>query len=56
MLNFLAVSKVISILCGPDCNLGALRSTVIPLLKEVVDPLKRTLLESLNPNHPEYYQ
>lgn len=43
-------SQVITILCGPQANLGAVRSTAIPLVKEVLEPLARELVNSLQPD------
>lgn len=41
---------VVSILCaGDDCNVGAVQSTAIPLLTQVLEPLCATLVESLKP-------
>eukprot|EP00934_Nitzschia_sp_Nitz4_P009431 Nitzschia sp. Nitz4//scaffold1_size375055//287973//288605//NITZ4_000312-RA/size375055-exonerate_protein2genome-gene-0.111-mRNA-1//-1//CDS//3329541153//9421//frame0 len=40
---------VVTILVSPQSNLGAVRSTGIPLLKEVLEPLCTTLLNSLAP-------
>jgi hypothetical protein len=45
--------KVITILCGESSNLGAVRSTAIPLLKQVLEPLGTTLLNSLKPDWQE---
>lgn len=42
--------QVFTILCGPSCNLGAVRSTAIPLLKEALEPLGTTLINSLKPD------
>ena len=42
--------QVITILCGPQANLGAVRSTAIPLLKQVLEPLARELVNSLQPD------
>ena len=36
-------------LVGVHANLGAVRSRAIPLLKEVLEPLCTTLLNSLSP-------
>lgn len=36
-------------MCGPQANLGAVRATAIPLLKQVLEPLCTTLVNSLNP-------
>lgn len=51
---------VVTILCGLDCNLGAVQSSAIPLLKQVLEPLCTTLVESLKPVYegsaPAYYQ
>mmetsp|Transcript_27440 Transcript_27440/g.60397 ORF Transcript_27440/g.60397 Transcript_27440/m.60397 type:complete len:159 (+) Transcript_27440:213-689(+) len=54
---------VVTLLVGMNANLGAVRSTAIPLLKQVLEPLCSTLLNSLAPaqtNHayPQqgYYQ
>ncbi|GAX20596.1 hypothetical protein FisN_3Hh553 [Fistulifera solaris] len=44
---------VITILCGESSNLGAVRSTAIPLLKQVLEPLGTTLLNSLKPDWQE---
>lgn len=33
-----------------SCNLGALRTTTIPLLKTVLEPLGMTLMNSLKPD------
>ena len=41
--------QVVTILATPQSNLGALRSTTVPLLKEVLEPLCSTLLNSLAP-------
>jgi hypothetical protein len=40
---------VVTILAGMHANLGAIRSTAIPLLKDVLEPLCTTLLNSLAP-------
>lgn len=40
---------VVTILAGVHANLGAIRSTAIPLLKDVLEPLCTTLLNSLAP-------
>lgn len=55
---------MVTILVGQHSNLGAVRSTAIPLLKEVLEPLCTTLLNSLapaedtDPSYPQqgYYQ
>jgi len=53
---------VVTILASPNANIGAIRSTGIPLLKECLHPLCQTLLSSLSPEatgqaHPQaYYQ
>jgi len=50
---------VVTLLVGMNANLGAVRSTAIPLLKEVLEPLCATLLNSLAPaqtDHQAYYQ
>jgi Mitogen-activated protein kinase kinase 1 interacting len=54
---------VVTILCGPHAhssNLGAIRSTTIPLLKQALEPLCTTLVESLKPDYESsataYYQ
>jgi hypothetical protein len=48
----------VTILVGVHANLGAVRSTAVPLLKEVLEPLCTTLLNSLAPARDEqgYYQ
>lgn len=50
MILVIVCLKVITILCGPQANLGAVRSTAIPLLKEVLEPLARELVNSLQPD------
>lgn len=40
---------VVTILVGMNANLGAIRSTAIPLLKGVLEPLCTELLNSLSP-------
>jgi len=51
---------VVTILCGHDANVGAVQSPTIPLLRQVLDPLCTTLVESLKPDYdgsaPAYYQ
>jgi hypothetical protein len=55
---------VVTILCGGPhahcANLGAIRSTTIPLLKQALEPLCTTLVESLKPDYESsataYYQ
>ena len=50
---------VVTLLVGMNANLGAVRSTAIPLLKEVLEPLCATLLNSLAPAQVDqqgYYQ
>jgi hypothetical protein len=58
--RFLSLLQVVTILCGPQANLGAVRATAIPLLKQVLEPLCTTLVNSLNPDMHEagqtYYQ
>jgi hypothetical protein len=63
MSLFASPFKVITILCGPQSNLGAVRSTTVPLLKDVLEPLLRELVNSLQPDSSEnsfpvatYYQ
>ena len=59
--------QVVTILVGVHANLGAICSTAIPILKEVLEPLRTTFLNSLspadnwqeaNPSYPQqgYYQ
>lgn len=45
---------VVTILCGPQSNLGAIRSTAIPLLKQALEPLCTTLVESLKPDYESH--
>lgn len=45
---------VVTLLVGMNANLGAVRSTAIPLLKEVLEPLCATLLNSLAPAQTEH--
>lgn len=54
---------VVTLLVGMNANLGAVRSTAIPLLKETLKPLCATLINSLAPAQTEqaypqegYYQ
>lgn len=39
---------VATLLLQPDANMGAVKSTAIPLLKEILEPLCQTLLSSLS--------
>lgn len=45
---------VVTILIGTNANIGAVRSTAIPLLKDVLEPLCATLLNSLAPAQTEH--
>ena len=45
---------VVTLLVGMNANLGAVRSTAIPLLKEVLEPLCATLLNSLAPAQTDH--
>jgi len=45
---------VVTLLVGMNANLGAVRSTTIPLLKEVLEPLCATLLNSLAPAQADH--
>lgn len=45
---------VVTILVSLHANLGAVRSTAIPLLKEVLEPLCTTLLNSLAPARDDW--
>jgi hypothetical protein len=61
LLHVYQTPLVVTILCGPQCaNLGAIRSTAIPLLKQALEPLCTTLVESLKPDYESsataYYQ
>lgn len=51
---------VVTVLCGVDCNVGAVKTAAIPPLKTVLEPLCNTLVESLKPVYetsaPAYYQ
>jgi nicotinamide riboside transporter PnuC len=51
-------TQVITILCGPQSNIGAVRSTVVPMLLNVVEPLSRELVNMLqvDPESPPYSQ
>jgi Mitogen-activated protein kinase kinase 1 interacting len=49
LLHVYQVPLVLTILGSPLANIGVLRSTAIPLLKEVLEPLCSTLLNSLAP-------
>lgn len=40
---------VVTLLVTPDSNMGAIKATAIPLLKETLEPLCQTLLSSLSP-------
>jgi hypothetical protein len=48
--------QVVTILVSLQANLGAVRSTAIPLLKEVLEPLCTTLLNSLAPASRDDWQ
>jgi hypothetical protein len=41
---------VATLLLQPNANMGAIKSTAIPLLKEILEPLCQTLLSSLSPD------
>ena len=41
---------VVTIVLSPNANLGAIRSTAIPLLNQLLAPLCETLLSSLSPS------
>lgn len=41
---------VVTLLLDSDCNMGAIKATAIPLLKEILKPLCQTLLTSLSPD------
>ncbi|CAB9504129.1 expressed unknown protein [Seminavis robusta] len=49
LMHVYQVPLVLTILGNPQANIGVLRSTAIPLLKEVLEPLCSTLLNSLAP-------
>ena len=54
-------SQVVTFLCSAQSNLGAVRSTAIPLVKQVLEPLCTTLVNSLKPDWHDsgaaaYYQ
>ena len=38
---------VVTILCDPDSNLAAVKTTAIPLLRDALTPLRITLIDSL---------
>jgi len=46
---------VVTLLVGSSANLGAVRSSAIPLLKEVLEPLCATLLNSLAPAQADHH-
>lgn len=52
LLHIYQAPLVLTILASPQSNIGAIRSTAIPLLKEVLNPLCSTLLNSLSPEDP----
>lgn len=60
LLHVYQAPVVVTILCGPDCNVGAVKSCAIPSVKQVLEPLCNTLVESLKPVYeastPAYYQ
>lgn len=67
ILHVYQAPVVVTILVSLHANLGAIRSTAIPLLKEVLEPLCTTLMNSLapardwqeaDPSYPQqgYYQ
>eukprot|EP00527_Entomoneis_sp_CCMP2396_P001094 CAMPEP_0198146376 /NCGR_PEP_ID=MMETSP1443-20131203/29100_1 /TAXON_ID=186043 /ORGANISM="Entomoneis sp., Strain CCMP2396" /LENGTH=199 /DNA_ID=CAMNT_0043810321 /DNA_START=157 /DNA_END=753 /DNA_ORIENTATION=- len=47
---------VVTCLCKTTANLGAIKSTAVPLLQQVLEPLRNTLLESLKPEEDEDHQ
>lgn len=47
LIHVYQIPVVVSILCSKDCNVGAIHSTAIPLLKQVLEPLCTTLVNSL---------
>lgn len=58
ILHLYEAPVVVTLLLYPHSNLGAIRSTALPLLKELLRPLCDTLLSSLSPNPEDeaYYQ
>ncbi|KAL7560736.1 hypothetical protein ACA910_020986 [Epithemia clementina (nom. ined.)] len=44
---------VITVLCGPNSNLSAVKTTAVPLLRDVLSPLRITLIESLQLQEPD---
>lgn len=58
LLHVYVTPVVVTIVLEPLSNVGGVKSTALPLLKEILSPLCQTLLSSLSPNQgaPEYYQ
>jgi hypothetical protein len=50
LFNIYLICQVLTILCGPHSNLGAIRSTTIPFLNQALVPLSRELGNSLQPD------
>ena len=50
LLHIYTPPVVVTLLVSPKSNLGAIRATAIPLLKETLQPLCQTLLSSLSPD------
>ncbi|GKY92788.1 hypothetical protein MPSEU_000248500 [Mayamaea pseudoterrestris] len=49
VLGMNKLNQVVTLLCKPGSNLGAVRSTAAPLLRKVLEPLRSTLEKSLKP-------
>jgi hypothetical protein len=49
-IHGLTKQQVVTILCKPASNLGAIRMTAAPLLSQVLEPLCETLEKSLKPD------
>ena len=50
LLHIYMSPVVVTLLVSPKSNLGSIKSTAIPLLKEILEPLCQTLLSSLSPD------
>jgi hypothetical protein len=50
LLHVYLTPVVVTLLLDPNSNMGAIKATAMPLLKEVLEPLCQTLLSSLSPD------
>jgi Mitogen-activated protein kinase kinase 1 interacting len=60
LMHIYLTPVVVTLLIDPDANMGAIKATAMPLLKEVLEPLCQTLISSLSPDttnaQSPYYQ